>query len=259
MKIRRFSLITAILIVGLLSLIGRGTATAEGRDVRLFAAASTASVMTDLVPLALERTGLRIIPVTAATSALARQIKAGAPADIFIAANQAWMDNLISDDVIAAEDVRPLIGNRLVVVSPSFEARTISGPANFLSALGTGRLALADPRAVPAGQYAKSLLSGLDLWEDVAGRLAPAANVRAALALVERGATPLGIVYESDAKASSAVTVAWTPSSTVQPKIVYTAAPTKAAREAPAIARLMRFLVSGESMAVFKAHGFRPL
>ena len=262
MKSRRFSLAAAIVLAGFWGLFAQPMPAAARDDVmtvRLFAAASTASALSDLVPLALEATGIRIVPVTAATSALARQIQAGAPADLFLAANPAWMETLVTSGAVAKADVRALLGNRLVVVSPIIDPSVFTDGEGLVRVLGDGRLAVADPRAVPAGQYARHLLTRLALWDKVSQRIAPAANVRAALALVERGAVPLGIVYESDARASKAVTVAWTPSPADQPEIVYTIAPTAAAPGRKAAERIVDFMLSSEGMTVFEAHGFRPL
>lgn len=186
----------------------------------------------------------------AGSSALARQIEQGAPADLFISADEAWMDTLERQGLLRPGTRADLLSNRLVLVAPKGSA------ARGLADLGDGRLALADPDAVPAGKYAKAALEHLGQWQGVADRIASAENVRAALALVERGEAPLGIVYATDAMASGKVRVVLTFPADSHPPIVYPVA-ILAASSNPDAAALRAFLASPEAQAIFARHGFR--
>jgi len=188
----------------------------------------------------------------AATSALARQAEQGAPADLFVAADEEWMDTLEKEGLLRAGSRADLLGNRLVLVARK------GGAARSLADLGDGRLALADPEAVPAGKYARAALERLGEWPAVEGRVASAENVRAALALVERGEAPLGIVYATDALASDKVEVVRTFPEDSHPPIRYPAAILAASRS-PDAAALRAFLASAEARAIFEKHGFEAL
>jgi molybdate transport system substrate-binding protein len=230
-------------------------------DVLVFAAASLKTALDALAPL-LERAagGGRVRISFAATSALAKQIEAGAPASVFISADEEWMDYVAARKLIDRSSRVNLLGNRLALVAPREAHVSLSVSPGFpiRQALGSsGRLAIADPSAVPAGKYARAALTSLRVWDTVRDRLAPAENVRAALLLVARGEAPLGIVYESDARAEPAVkTVALLPASS-HPRIVYPAAVTL---NAPAAARrVLEALQSREAGTVFAAQGFQVL
>jgi len=193
-------------------------------------------------------------PVTAsyaASSALARQIEGGAPVGVFISADLEWMDYLERKQLLERGSRRKLLGNRLVWIVPA----GAPSAADPLSHLGKdGRLALADPHHVPAGKYAKAALERLGKWPAVARRLAAAENVRAALALVARAEAPLGIVYETDARAEPKVRIAGRIDAHLHPPIVYPAA---AVRRAGAGAqRYLEFLVGSRATAIFEKHGF---
>lgn len=193
----------------------------------------------------------------AASSALARQIEAGAPADLFISADEDWMNYLGAKDLIIPASRASFLHNRLALIAPqSSKLRLTVGPRFALArALGTGRLAIADPDSVPAGKYARSALDKLGVWPSVSGRLAPAENVRAALALVERGETPLGIVYATDAKASAKVkAIGMFPPSSHAP-ISYPLVRLKTSTSAEA-EPFRRFLLSREGKAIFARYGF---
>lgn len=146
----------------------------------------------------------------ASSSTLARQIEAGAPADLFISADQKWMDYAVDKKSIDTASRQTLLGNSLVVVAPKASEQkdfTIDSKTNWTTLLNGGRLAVGDPEHVPAGIYAKEALQKLGAWETLSPKLAPAEDVRGALALVERNEAPLGIVYGSDAVASKGVKV----------------------------------------------------
>ncbi len=150
----------------------------------------------------------------ASSSTLARQIEAGAPADLFISADQKWMDYAVDKKAIDTATRQTLLGNSLVVVAPKASEQkdfTIDSKTNWTSLLNGGRLAVGDPEHVPAGIYAKEALQKLGAWDTLSPKLAPAEDVRGALALVERNEAPLGIVYGSDAVASKGVK--WSPPS----------------------------------------------
>jgi molybdate transport system substrate-binding protein len=225
-------------------------------DVLVFAAASLTDVLGELGEQYRTRTGRRVTFSFAASSALARQIEAGARADLFISADQEWMDYLQERGLIAAGSRRDIAGNRLVLIAPAdsavqvgFGERVDLGPA-----LGTGRLALADPDIVPAGRYAKAALQRLGAWAGVENRLARAENVRVALAYVARGETPLGIVYETDARIEPRVRIVARLPEDTHPPIRYPAALTRTAGEKAA--GFLEFLGSAEARTVFDRYGF---
>jgi molybdate transport system substrate-binding protein len=159
-------------------------------------------------------TGKGVTVSYAASSTLAKQIENGAPADLFISADSDWMDYLETRKLIKPETRSDLLGNRIVLIAPAGSAvkLTIAPGFGLAAALGDGRLAMADPAAVPAGRYGRAALEKLGVWGTVASRIAAAENVRAALLLVARGEAPLGIVYSTDARPSSPASGSSTPS-----------------------------------------------
>ena len=193
----------------------------------------------------------------AASSALARQIAQGARADLFISADEAWMDFLDHKGLVMKETRADLAGNRLALIAARDDNRAIK-LEQLADMLGDSRLAIADPDAVPAGKYAKAALHALDIWDAMAQKLAPAENVRAALALVERRQAPLGIVYESDALASDTVRIiaVFPPSS--HPPVRYPLARLAVSSHTQAEG-FRRFLLSDPARAVFARHGFEVL
>lgn len=193
----------------------------------------------------------------AATSALARQIEAGAPADLFISADEEWMDTLAGRNLIAPQSRATMVGNRLVLIASakSTVALDLQHDKSIVPLLGSGRLAIADPEGVPAGRYAKQALTKLAIWEPVASRIAAGDNVRAALSLVARGEAPLGIVYATDAAAEPKVRVVATFPAGSHPPIRYPLAILKGSRNADAEA-FRTFLLSPEANAIFRRFGF---
>lgn len=193
----------------------------------------------------------------AASSALARQIEAGAPADLFVSADVEWMDVLQREQLIRPGSRSDFLGNRLALIAPagSRVALRIARGFPIARALGDGRLAMADPGAVPAGRYGKAALTALGVWPSVANRVAHAENVRAALALVERGATPLGIVYETDARASAKVRVVGLFPPGSHAPITYPMAIIASSRN-PEAEVFRRFLLSPRGRAIFQRYGF---
>jgi molybdate transport system substrate-binding protein len=247
--------------VAILVLAAAGTAASGGTQsppglVHVFAAASLKNALDDVGAAAKRETGVELRASYAASSALARQIEAGAPADIFISADEDWMNYVEKKGLMRLGTRVPLLGNRLVLIA--WRDRPVSlriAPGFAIAvALGDGRLAIADPAVVPAGKYAKAALASLGVWSSVRSRVAPADNVRAALLLVARGEAPLGIVYATDARAERDVIVVDTFPDRTHPPIVYPAALT--AKASPAATRLLAFLQSSTARAIFARHGF---
>lgn len=229
-------------------------------SLTVFAAASLTDALGEVVGLYESRTSTRIITNFAASSTLAQQIKAGADADVFISADEKWMDELAASGHIVAGSRQDLLGNSLVLVAPKdkpFSAR-VASDFDFASSLpGVSRIAVADPLHVPAGRYAKQVMEKLGWWRSLQPRLLPAQDVRAALRLVEIGEADAGIVYSTDAAASGKVTVvAAVPADTHDP-IVYPIAMVKREAVNPAAVKLMDFLDGPEAAAIFARHGFR--
>jgi len=192
----------------------------------------------------------------AASSALARQIAAGAAADLFCSADEAWMDDIEKRGLIAPGTRVPFLGNRLVIVAPA--GTPLARPYDEFRALGAMRIALADPDSVPAGRYAKAALEKGGRWDAVLPKVVRAESVRAALALVERGVVERGIVYATDARASQRVQVVAVFSESSHPPIRYPLARLKASTS-PDAEPFRRFLLSGEGRAIFRRFGFQPL
>lgn len=229
--------------------------------VTLFAAASTATALDEIAAL-YESRGLGTVrPVFAASSTLAKQIARGAPADLFLSANLAWMDYLDDRALLEPRERRTLLGNRLVLIAPiapreSLLELRVAPDFDLAGALGKDRLAMGDPDHVPAGLYGKAALKTLGVWAAVAGHAAFTANVRAALALVERRAAGAGIVYASDARISSRVRVIGQFPADSHPPVEYPLA-TVRGRGRPAVAALREFLQAPEARAIFERNGFR--
>jgi molybdate transport system substrate-binding protein len=236
---------------------GRPEATSE--TLTVFAAASLKNVLDYAKNAMLSKGGGPFVASLAASSALAKQIEQGAPADLFISADTDWMDYLAGKNLIRPDTRTILATNSLVLIAPAASPAAIDlkAGADLAALLGEGRLAVADVKAVPAGKYAKAALESMKLWASLEGRLAQAENVRAALALVSRGEAPLGIVYGSDARSDANVRIVATFPASAHPPIVYPAAVTANARSPGAAASLLGFLTSSEGRALFAAQGFR--
>ena len=247
-------------MAALLSLGAAGARAADAsRDVLVFAAASLANVLGDLDKAFTARTGIRVTSSLAASSTLAKQIEAGAPAGVYFSADLQWMDYLQQRGLLRAGSRHDVVGNSLVLIAPAGSSLRVSiGPGFDLARLlGGGRLAVADPDSVPAGIYAHAALEKLGVWNSVAPKLARAENVRSALEYVARGAAPLGIVYRTDALVEKNVRVVGVFPADSHPPIVYPVALTRGA--SPAAARYLAFITSAEARPTYRKWGFEPL
>lgn len=233
-----------------------GAAETRPPEVLVFAAASLSNALQEIAAAYQKTAAVGVRMSFDASSNLARQIEAGAPADLFFPADVEWMDYLESRLLIRTATRRDLLGNRLVLIAPAGSQIRLEIAPHFplAAALGAGRLAIADPDSVPAGRYARAALTALDVWRDVADRLARAENVRAAMRFVARGEAPLGIVYSSDALIERDVRVVDTfPAATHEP-IVYPVALTVSAKGEAA--GFLAYLMSPQARAVFAKYGF---
>jgi molybdate transport system substrate-binding protein len=228
-------------------------------DVLVLAASSLTDVLNDIAARYTRETGAHVKLSFAASSALARQIEAGAPADVFFSADTDWMDYLQSHDLIEPRSRRDIVGNRLVLIAPAASPIQLTiGPGFALApALGSGRLATGDPDSVPVGRYAKAALMNLGVWTQVQERIVRAENVRAALELVARSEAPLGIVYRTDAAIEKGVRIVAEFPASSHPPIIYPAALRRAAR--PAARRFLDYLQSPAARAAFDRFGFASL
>lgn len=233
---------------------------AQAQDVVVFAAASLKTALDAVAKDWAAQTGDKAAISYAASSALAKQIESGAPADLFVSADLDWMDYLAERQLIDPATRANLLGNRLVLVATGPNAAPIAIAPNFdlAGALGGGRLAVGEVTSVPAGRYAKAALTALGVWPSVAGSLAQADNVRAALVLVSRGEAPLGIVYATDAKADPGVSVVGVFAQDSHPPIVYPIALTAASTN-PHAKDFLAYIRSPAAAAVFEAQGFTVL
>ena len=250
------SLLKIILLLGaLLALPG----TAGAQDVRVAAAASLSNVLDELARLWQADGGGIVVASYGASSALARQIENGAPADMFISADLEWMDYVEQRKLIDPATRRLLAGNTLVLIAPADSKLVVNlAPgADLKGALAGGKLALAEPNTVPAGRYAKTALIKLGLWTSVESNVASAENVRAALALVARGEAPLGAVYSTDAAAEPKVKIVATFPAGSHAPIVYPVA-LIAGRDNAKAKAFVDFLGGAKARAVFAKHGFAP-
>jgi molybdate transport system substrate-binding protein len=258
--LRRRRLLTFVLCITCLALAGPTFAQNTGPLV--FAAASLKNALDDVTRHYQADTGSKATISYAASSTLAKQIESGAPADIFVSADRRWMDYAQEHDLIQPKTRYDLLGNSLVLIAPKNSSpdagQMMIGPGFPLAKmLGDGRLAMAEPNSVPAGMYGKAALTKLGLWDQVAGKIASAENVRAALALVARGEAPLGIVYKTDAAIEPGVRIVGTfPSGTHEP-IVYPLALTGSAR--PAATPFAAYLHGPAARNVFEKYGFTVL
>lgn len=246
---------TTRFISALLLSLFAGAAQAEALIV--FAAASLTNALQDIGKTFEAKSGHTLRFSFAASSALAKQIESGAPAGVFLSADEQWMDYLAERRLIAAGSRQTLLGNSLVLVTPVDNKTTVELKRGFdlATLLGNGRLATGDPAHVPAGKYAKAALTSLGVWQIAEPRLVNADSVRAALVLVERGEVPLGIVYATDAAVTPRVHVAGTFPADSHPSITYPSA-IVAGQYSAAARDFNAWLRSDDARSVFTRYGF---
>jgi len=237
-----------------------GPAAAQGRDVLVFAAASLKNAVDDIAGQWQRQTGKRVAVSYAASNNLIRQIEQGAPADIFMSADLDWMDYGQQKNLIKPETRVSLLGNHIVLIAPRDQTVSIKIEKGFdlAAALKGGRLAMGNVDAVPAGKYGKAALEKLGAWDNVKDHIAQAESVRAALLLVARGETPLGIVYQTDAASEPGVRIVGTFPDDSHPPIIYPVAITKDSNNAAAV-EFLKYLRSPAARPAFERQGFTVL
>lgn len=247
------------MFVLLVALTASGLTHADNRIV-VFAAASLKNALDAVAGEWKAASGNEVVISYAASSALARQIEQGAPADLFVSADLDWMAYLSGKSLTKKDTEVRLLGNRIVLVAPKDSRAEANLAAGFDLAglLGDGRLAMANVESVPAGKYGKASLEALGMWDGVKDRLAQAENIRAALALVSTGEAPFGIVYATDAAADRGVRIVAAFPDDSHPPIVYPAA-VLAASDTAAAADFLSFMQSDKARGLFEAQGFAVL
>jgi molybdate transport system substrate-binding protein len=235
-------------------------AAAQGTQatITVFAAASMRNALDEVDAAFTKATGMHVIASYAASSALAKQIAQGAPADIYASANIKWMDYLAHDKLIASGTRINLLGNALVLIAPKdskLDRVTIKKGFDIAKLAGSGRIAVADTRAVPAGLYAKAALTALGAWAAAEPKLAQAENVRATLAYVARGETPIGIVYATDAHVEPKVKIIGTFPAGSHPAITYPVGRIAASKNEH-VGDYLHFLQAPAAKAIFEKYGF---
>ena len=227
-------------------------------QITVFAAASLKNALDDANTAFTKATGVRVVAGYEASSALARQIEQGAPADVFVSADLRWMDYAAEHKLIKLDTRVNLLGNKLVLIAPAdskFDRVTIGQGFDIARLAGDGRIAVADVKAVPAGLYARAALEKLGAWAVAEPKLAQAENVRATLAFVARGETPIGIVYETDAKIEPKVKIIGAFPDDSYPSVTYPVAATSDSKN-PGVAAYLGFLRTQAAKATFEKYGF---
>jgi molybdate transport system substrate-binding protein len=226
----------------------------------VFAAASLKNALDDFNAQFTKTTGIAVTASYAATSALAKQIEAGAPADVFMSADLKWMDYAIAHKLVKPDTRVNLLGNALVLIAPKdskLDKVTVGKGFDIAKLAGDGRIAVADVKAVPAGRYAMAALTALGVWRQAQPKLAQAENVRAALAFVSRGETAIGIVYGTDAKVDPGVKIVGVFPEDSHPPVTYPVAATVHAKAGAA--NYLHELRSSAAKAIFEKYGFTVL
>ena len=243
-------------VLSLAVLLGAAAAV-HAAEVTVLAAASLTDALGRIDADFEKATGNKVKAAFGGSSALAKQLEKGAPADLFISADVPWMDYVAKADLIDPASRADLLGNHLVLVGPAGSTETVAIDRNYdlAGALKGGKLSVADTSAVPAGKYARASLEKLGQWSKVEGSLAQAENVRAALALVERGEAPLGIVYQTDALVAKVKVIGTFPDDS-HPPIIYPVALTVQGAKSDAAKAYLDYLKSDAAKAVFEKAGF---
>ncbi len=224
-------------------------------EVQVSAAASLADALTEISQTYEKKSGDKLIFNFAASSLLARQIQEGAPADLFISADEEKMDGLEKKGLILKETRRSLLSNTLVIVTEKDSRLPLASPVDLAGAR-IKKIALAEPQTVPAGIYAKQYLQSIGVWAQVIDRVVPTENVRAALAAVEEGNVDAGIVYKTDALITQRTKVAYEVPLKEGPKISYPFAVVSRSKEPEAAKRFLKYLASPEGLDFFRKYGF---
>jgi molybdate transport system substrate-binding protein len=249
-----------LIALSILSGSATSPALAQDKSLTVFAAASMKNALDDIDAAYTAKTGVKIVVSYAASSALAKQIEQGAPADIFASADTDWMDYAASKKNINEPTRMNLLGNTIVLIAPKdskIDNVTI-GPGFDLSKLaGDGKIATGDVKAVPVGKYAKAALEKLGAWSAAEPKFAMAESVRVALTLVSRGEAALGIVYSTDARVDPGVKIVGTFPADSHPAIIYPVAATTTAKAEAA--DYLAFLRSSAAKAIFEKYGFKFL
>ena len=235
------------------------TAADDPQGVLVFAAASLTDVLDELGKAFTAQTHVQVKSSLAASSVLAKQIEAGAPADVFFSADLEWMDYLDQRKLLKPGSRHDVVLNRLVLIAPADSKVSVKIAPGFdlLKALSDGKLATGDPDSVPVGKYAHAALEKLGVWDRVSSRIVRAENVRAALAFVARGEAPLGIVYRTDALAEKRVRIVDEFPEDSHPPVTYPIALTTHA--SPQAQRFEEFVTGDAAQAIFRKFGFYPL
>lgn len=252
--------VTLSFVVTAALLIAQPQARAEDKTLTVFAAASMKNALDEVDAVYTAKTGVKMIASYAASSALAKQIEQGAPADVFVSADTDWMDYGIRNKTIAEASRVNLLGNSIVLIAPKdsrIDNVAIAQGFDLAKLAGDGRIATGDVAAVPVGKYAKAALEKLGSWQAAAPKFAMAESVRAALTLVARGEANLGIVYATDAKVEPAVKIVGTFPADSHPPIIYPVAATPTAKSETA--DYLAFLQSSTARATFEKYGFTVL
>ena len=236
---------------------GMITVSAHADTINVFAAASMKTALDQINTLWKTKTNTEVLATYASSATLAKQIEQAAPADIFISADLAWMDELAKNNLITPESRKNLVGNTLVLIEAK-GANLDSKLENIGATLGAEKIALGDVKSVPAGKYAKAALENLNLWTAIESHVVMQENVRSALALVARGEAKLGIVYGSDAKSEAKVDVLAIFPEFSHAKIIYPAA-ILAASNNPDAKNFLDFLSSADAQLIFEQNGFTLL
>ncbi|MGP8034001.1 MAG: molybdate ABC transporter substrate-binding protein [Steroidobacteraceae bacterium] len=251
-------LIVLLLMVGIALDARAPSAAGQDRPLIVFAAASLTDAVTEVSKAFTQETGIAVKTSFAASSVLAKQIESGAPATVFFAADEDWMNYVQSRNLLTPGSRKDVLANQLALVAPADSTASVkitSGPA-LLQALGGARIATGDPDSVPVGKYAKAALIKLGVWEQVQGRLVRAEDVRSALAFVARGEAPFGIVYLTDAKIEKRVKLLDVFPQHLYPPIRYPIALTAGA--GADASRFVEFVTGKRAAAIFQSYGFVP-
>jgi molybdate transport system substrate-binding protein len=233
------------------------TATVQAAQVMVFAAASLSDSLKQIAADYQKSSGDEIVFNFAASGVLARQIEAGAPADIFVSADESQMDRVAAKGLLVAESRHNLLGNSLVTITP-LDQSTVHAAADLTNA-AVQRVALGDPQTVPAGTYAKAYLEKTGVWPVIQAKVVPCENVRAVLAVVASGNADAGIVYKTDAAISKKVKVAYEVPPADGPKIVYPVALLAASPQPDGAKKFLAYLSSKPAAEVFRQFGFMVL